>query len=132
MALIGALLLALLFLAPAWRGGSVQALSLGFRSMLYAAFPAFIVMRAGAEWIYDKQGYGDEDPDWLGLGYVISDLGFLLLLIATIVAGVAVRRARGAATEAGTLASRVPIGIVSLLLVLYLIAVWTMTTKPGG
>jgi uncharacterized membrane protein len=135
MALVGALVLAATYLAPAWRGGSVEPVGLGFRSLLYAALPAYLVMRISAEWIADKEGYTDLDdelvPDWIDIGFIVSDVGALFLLVALIVSGVAVRRARAAEGEIGTGSVRVATTLVSILLVAYLVAIWAMTTKPG-
>ena len=129
---VGALALAATYLVPAWRSGSLDSLRLGYRTLLVGALPAFIVMRVGAEWIYAEEGIDDlpEDPDWAGIGYIISDLGLLMMVAATIVAGVGVRRARQAG---GTQAQggRVAGTLVGVLLVLYLVAIWAMTTKPG-
>ena len=45
-------------------------------------------MRAGAEWIYDREGFsGDGDPTWLGVGYIVADSGAALLLVALILGG---------------------------------------------
>lgn len=129
MVLVGSLVLAVAYLVPAWRGGSLDPVRLGFRSLLFAALPSYIVMRGGAEWIRDKEGYsGDSAPNWIDMGYMLSDVGLLGLLIATIVAGVAVRRAQGG--EVGPGGARVATTLVSLVLVAYLIAIWAMTTKP--
>ena len=134
MTLVGAVILAIVYLVPAWRGGSLEAVSSGYRVLLYAALPAFLVMRVAAEWIADKEGYSDlpDDavPDWIGIGYLASDLSALLLIISLITSGIAVRRARRAGESNGTQA-RVATVLVSIMLVAYLIAIWAMTTKPG-
>jgi hypothetical protein len=131
MVLVGALILALAYMVPAWRGGGVASIRLGFRSLLYAALPSFVVMRLAGQWIADKEGYtGDEAPSWIDIGFVVSDMGLLLLLIATIVAGVAVRRAGRGGTEPGPGSARVAATLVSLLIVAYLVVTWAMTTKP--
>ena len=133
MAMVGALVLALFYLVPAWRGGSLASLSLGFRTLLYAALPSFIVMRVAAQWIADKQGYGfdeDEVPSWIDIGYMTTDAGLLFLVIALIVAGVAVRRARRAGAAPGTGGARVATTLVSILLLAYLVSIWAMTAKP--
>jgi uncharacterized membrane protein len=135
MALVGALVLAATYLAPAWRGGSLEPLRLGFRSLLYAALPSYLVMRISAEWIADKEGYTDLDdelvPDWIDIGFIVSDVGALFLIVALIVSGVAMRRTRDAGAEGGGTAVRVTTVLVSILLVAYLVAIWAMTTKPG-
>ena len=61
-----------------------------FRTLLLAAIPAYIVMRIGAEWMYSKE-FGDveDDPTWIGIGYITADVGALVLLIAVICAGIA-------------------------------------------
>jgi hypothetical protein len=131
MALVGALVLAIVYLVPAWRGGSLEAVTSGFRVLLYAALPSFLVMRIAAEWVADKEGYSDlpDDaiPDWIGIGYITADASALFLIISLIVGGIAVRRARrGDGTS-----TRVPTVLVSIMLVAYLVAIWAMTTKPG-
>jgi hypothetical protein len=135
MALVGSLVLAMTYLVPAWRGGSAESLRLGFRSLLWAALPSFLVLRISADWIADKEGYADlEDdqvPEWIDIGYMTTDPGGLLLIIALIVSGLAVRRVRTAGTEGGGASVRVTTVLVSILLVAYLVAIWAMTTKPG-
>jgi hypothetical protein len=94
-----------------------------FRTLLLVALPGFIVMRAGAQWIYDKEGYGGgEDPTWIGIGFMTADGGALLLLIALVLGGLGVRRGGGLVRAAGA--------ITLVLLVVYLIAVWAMSGKP--
>ena len=132
---VGALVLAATYLVPAWRGGSLASLRLGYRTLLWAALPSFIAMRIAAEWLYSEEGIGDldEEPGWIGIGYITSDLGALLLIIATVVTGVGVRRAATPAEAGGTgevRGGRVAAILVSVLLALYVIAIWAMTTKP--
>jgi hypothetical protein len=69
-------------------GGRVPALARSaFWSLLAAAIPAWIVMRIGAQWIYSKEGFsGDNDPSWIGIGFVVADLGLLILLVTTALA----------------------------------------------
>src|SRR5206468_4738800 len=81
--LVGALVVALVFAAS----GSPSRLT--FRALLWAAIPAFIVMRGAAEWVADKEGYsGDHPPDWIDIGRLVSDPAALAISIAVIVAGV--------------------------------------------
>jgi hypothetical protein len=136
MVATGALALALAYLAGAWRSGSAESLRAGFRALLYGALPGFIVMRLAAQWIYVKEHLDDlpEDPEWIKLGFIITDAGLLFLLIATIVSGVSSRRALaaggGEGATAGGLSVRATTVLVSVLLVAYVVAIWAMTTKP--
>jgi hypothetical protein len=129
MLLVGTLVLAASALILAWRDGSASLVRLGYRSLLIGALPAWIVMRGAAEWIADKENLtGSNLPSWVDIGYNTADLGFLLLLISTVFAGLAVRRSGRAESPGGL--GRPPAALVSLLLIAYLIAIWAMTTKP--
>jgi hypothetical protein len=102
----------------------------GLWSLLLGVVPAWIVMRVGAEWIYDREGFtGDDDPDWLGIGYIASDLGGLLLLISIVLSIIGLRRLR-ADTIRSTL-GRIVAVVALVMLVIYAISVWAMTAKPG-
>ena len=101
-------------------------LRLGFRTLWIAVIPSWIVMRVAAQWIASKEHIDDLDPepDWVGIGYATSEGSFLLLIIATICAGIAARRARGGGLRTATLV------LVGISLVAYVVAIWAMTTKP--
>jgi len=109
-------------------GDSVAMQRLGYRTLLLGALPAYIVMRGGAQWVLSREGYGDTDPTWIGIGFGVTDVGALLLVIALILGGIGVRRLRTAdarnrlLTATGVLAA--------VLLAAYLVAVWAMTVKP--
>ncbi len=97
---------------------------LAFRSLLIAGLPAYVVMRVGAEWLYSK-GYDDveDEPAWLGIGYIVADLGLLLFVIALVLTGVASwKRHSGLGKAAGI--------VGALLLVGMVVAVWAMGAKP--
>jgi hypothetical protein len=99
-----------------------------YRALLLIALPGFIVMRGGAQWIYDKEGLTGDDPTWIGIGFGASDLGGLLLLIALVLGGIGLRRSRRGLGDGLLRAS----GVIALvLLVLYTVAVWAMAGKPG-
>jgi hypothetical protein len=129
MVMVGALVLAATYLFIARRDGSVESVNAGFRSLLYAALPAFIVMRAGAEWIADKEGLKDSNLTWVGIGYGASDVGALLIIVTTVVSGLALRRARREGSRPGRGAS-VAAWLVAVLIALYVVAIWAMATKP--
>jgi hypothetical protein len=54
-------------------------------------------MWVGAHWIYSKVGLDDEpiESAWVGIGFVVAELGGLLLLVSLILGGAGVRRLRG-------------------------------------
>jgi hypothetical protein len=107
-------------------------LRLGYRALLLIALPGWILMRIGAEWVYSEEGWDDlpedvDEPAWLGIGYIISDLSGLLLLISLIVGGIGVRRLRQG-SGGGLLKTSMIISLV--LLVAYVVAIWAMSGKP--
>jgi hypothetical protein len=132
MILVGALMLSAVSLVAAWRTNSAAMTRLGFMSLFYGAIPGWIVMRGGAAWIANKEGLDGSNIDiaWLNIGNATADGGFLLLIIATVIGWLMVRRIKrdGSASPVPT---RIATGLVSLMLVAYLVAVWAMTTKPG-
>jgi hypothetical protein len=102
----------------------------GFWALLVVALPGWVLMRLGGEWIRSKEGWsGDNDPSWLGIGYLVADAGFLVLLVTILLAGLGLRRLRKSGGTANML-GRVATPLATILLVAYLVAVWAMTTKP--
>ena len=130
MLLVGGLVAAATALLLGWRRDSAFYTRVGFRSLLLVAFPSYFVMRIGGEWIYSKENFDEDDePGWLGIGYITADLGLLLLLIALLVTGIGARRLRRA--EGGTsVLGRIGAVLAVLLLLAYTVAVWAMTAKP--
>ena len=129
MLLVGALTLAAISLIAAWRTGSAKLTRLGFMSVFYGAIPGWIIMRGGAQWIAHKEGLENSDLSWIGIGFTMSDLGFVLLIVLLVIGGLIVRRIN--LDESGPwISARIATGLVSLLLIGYLVAVWAMTTKP--
>ena len=111
--------------------GEASVLRIGYRAFLIVALPGFIVMRASAEWIADKEGFnakGVPEPDWLGIGYVVSDAGALLLIIALTVGGIGSSRMRKG--EGGQRLLRATLVISIVLLIAFTVAVWAMAGKP--
>ncbi len=132
--LIGAMLTAVLVLYAGW-GSKVAADSLAysrlaFKSLLFVAVPAWIVMRLGAGWIYDKEGFGDEDPTWVGIGWIAAEPGALILLITIVLAGIGARRLRKGGGTMGALGKTTTV-LATVLLIAYLVAVWAMGAKPS-
>jgi hypothetical protein len=126
--LVGGLVTALVAQALSWRRDEPGASSfrrLSFWALLLAAVPGWITMRIGGEWIYSREGWDqvEEEPAWIGFGYLTAEPGALILLISVILAGLAMRR------DSGTLA-RIATVLTTVLLVAYVVAIWAMTTKP--
>jgi uncharacterized membrane protein len=134
MILVGGLVVAVSMQILAWRrhdSADVAAFSRGaFWALLTVALPGWVVMRVGGEWIRSKEGYsGENDPSWLGFGYFAADVGFLVLLVTVLLAGLGVRQLRRSGGGASIL-GRVATPLATILLIVYLVAVWAMTTKP--
>jgi hypothetical protein len=127
MILVGGLLAGASTLAFA--RGSERFLRLGYWTLLLVALPGWVVMFAGANWIYSKEGWDDleDEPAWLGIGWTIAMLGALLVVIALIVGGIGLRRLR---TGGGHGLLKAAMVIAWLVLAAALIAVWAMAGKP--
>jgi hypothetical protein len=131
MTLVGSLGLVVVSLVSARGGDSAAALRLSYRTLLLGVIPGWIVMRVAAEWIADKEGWNDVDepPAWIDLGYFTSEPTLLLLIAATICAGIAARRAREGGRGFGGL-NTAALVLVAISLAAYVLAIWAMSTKP--
>ena len=132
LTLIGALALTAVFLFAARRNESADSLRLGLRALTLGVIPAWVVLRGSAEWIAEKEGYSnlDEPPAWINVGYIAGDAGLLLILVSTLLGWLALRRIRKGEGAPGATARAAAILIV-VLLVMNLVAIWAMTTKPA-
>jgi hypothetical protein len=129
MILVGGLVTAGAASLLSGRDGTGTLARFSYLALAAIAFPGFILMRAGAAWIYDKEGFsGSGDPTWLGIGFATADGGGLLLLIALIVGGFGLSRARRGSGGRLLRAS----GVIALvLLAFYAVTVWAMAAKPA-
>jgi hypothetical protein len=117
MALFGAILATAV---TTWAGNRRAA----FVSILVAA-PAYVLMRACAQWIYSKEGFtGHGDPTWLNIGFPIADAGLIVLLVT--IGTVYWWQRSGKA-----LAGRISLGLSGVYLVLLAIAWLAMSGKWG-
>jgi hypothetical protein len=132
LTLIGTLALTSAFLFAAWRDGSPANLRLALRSLTLGVIPAWLILRVSAEWIADKEGINDLDkpPAWIDIGYIASDLSFLLIVITSLLGWFTLRRARADGAAESSQAARTASALIALLLILNLVALWAMTTKP--
>jgi uncharacterized membrane protein len=134
--LLGALIAAATAQLLGWRRRApadvVPYARVSFRTLLFVAIPGWFLMRLAAEWIADKEGWNDLDdqPAWLGIGYMTAEGGGILLLISVILAGIGARRLSRSNGERGETLVRVATVISVLLVIAYVIATWAMSAKP--
>jgi hypothetical protein len=134
MILVGALVAASAYMLAAWgRSGPGDQLAMNriaFKTLLLVGIPGFLLMRVAAEWIRSKEHFGgDDDPTWLGIGYITSDLGGLLLIISTILAWLGVRQLRRGKNR--SVLVRISAVIVTLIVLMYVVTIWAMSAKPS-
>ena len=129
MVFVGLLAAIAVILVAALRGDDrAAALRLAFRTLLFGAIPSYVVMRGAAEWVASEENV-DEDAAWIGIGYIVTDMGLLLLIAVTVLAGLARRRAARGTKEPGGLV-RPATAITLFLIAAYAVALWAMTAKP--
>jgi hypothetical protein len=130
MLLVGSLVLTGAVLAGVWRDGSAERTRFAFRALLIAVIPSWLFTRVVAQILGDKPDYKPfEDSAWIGIGYMTTEFGLLLLIGATVAAGVGSRRALREGGLVGT-SAKVAASLVWIQTLLYVIAIWAMTTKP--
>jgi hypothetical protein len=132
MTLVGAIVLVVLSLVAARAGDSAVDLRLAYRALLLGVIPGWIAMRVGAQWIASKEGLDDLDdpPAWVDIGFLTSEPTLLLLIAATVCAGIASRRAREGGRAFGGL-NTAALVLVAITLAAYVLAIWAMSTKPA-
>ena len=131
MLLVGVLFTAATAMVMAGRDGEggLRFTRFGLRAMLLAGFPAYLLMRIGAQWTESEADLTPdvEDQAWIGIGYIVADLGALLLIVAMVLSWLQLRKLdrAGPGGQAGA------VKVISLLLlVAYVVAIWAMTAKP--
>ena len=125
MILVGALLTAGTASMMMRRDATGTLAVFSYRMLLWVGLPGLIIMRAGAAWIYDKEGYsGDNDPTWLGIGFAAADIGLLVLLVTI---GVAYWWRRSGKPLAGHIVA----GLSTVYLLLLAVAWLAMAGKWG-
>ena len=91
------------------------------RTFLFGVLPSYILMRVGAQWIDGKEFPNGDEPGWVGVGFLVSDAGALLLIVVGIL--LAVRRQR----------VLLAVPILTTLFVIALGVAWvSMSGKPGS
>jgi hypothetical protein len=95
------------------------------RTLVLVVFPAWLLMRLGGAWEDSRSPIGD-DSTWLGIGYIVGDAGFVLLIAAMILAAVGVRRPQK------QWPIRAVTAISGVYLIALLVAMFAMSGKPGS
>ena len=131
MILVGGLLAGAVALATA--RGDVALTRIGYRTLLLVAFPGWILMRVAGQLTYNEEGWDDlpdaiSEPSWIGLGYIVGDLGGVLLLVALILGAFGVRRVPNGGGSGLMRATQV---LALLLLLAFVVAAWAMSAKPS-
>jgi hypothetical protein len=113
-------------------GGALVLVRFAFRALLIGAVPSYLLMRVSAEWLASEEKLDEleEDPAWVGIGYITADMGLLFLIVATVLVGLGARKLRAEPGAMGT-GGRVAAGLCVLLVVAYVVAIWAMTAKPA-
>ena len=94
-------------------------------TFLLGIVPSWIVMRAGAQWIVGKEyPDGTSTPGWVGVGFIVSEGGGVLLLVMGILAWVWKRR-----DGTGRLGVVVQV-LASICLAAFAVAWFVMSGKP--
>ena len=128
MVLVGGLLAAAAAAIIGWRDESPALRVLSYKTLLAVVLPAFVVTRVAGEWVYVKENLDDQpDQVWVGIGFITTDLGGILLLLALVLGGVGLYRTRRGGGGALLKTSGV---IATVLLAAYVIAIWAMGAKP--
>lgn len=130
MALVASLVMALFVIRVARERGDQQAAQFAFRTLWRFTLPAYVVMRVGAQWIVSKENLENSNDTWVGIGFLTSDAGLLLLIIGIVLTGLMARRAKSGTAVTGAGQLRAAGVIAGILLVAYIVAIWAMTTKP--
>jgi hypothetical protein len=103
---------------------AVFARRIAFSTLIAVVWPAYVVMRVGAQWIYAKEDLDPDMPSWIGVGIVVGDGGALVLIALTVLGWLALRRRPSVA--------RYFAGLAAVYLVALGVAWWAMSAKPGA
>jgi hypothetical protein len=112
------------FAGRARRDHSALLARIVLRTFLLGVIPSWILMRAGAAWIGDKE-FPDKTPGWVDVGFLVSEPGAILLIIVGILAWLAARK-----QGVGRAAVAVPV-LASIYLVALGVAWFAMSAKPS-
>ena len=95
---------------------------MAFTIMLAGVWPSYILMRVGAQWVLSHEGLDENTPGWVGVGFLVSDVGILVLLVLTLLGWLGLRKPRLGIWFAG---------LAAIYLAALGVAVFAMSAKPG-
>ena len=123
---VGALSTAAYYLFRARRDGSAALTRVGFRTLLYAGIPSYLVGRLSAQWLLDKEGLGEPRTPGSTSASSSPTSGSCCCSPRPSRPAIAARRAEGSVGSGPAIAA----WCCSVLLVAYTVALWAMATKP--
>jgi len=127
MTTVGAILTVVVLSYVSWSRPDAAFLRRATLTTLLTTIPFYILLRVFAEVMYSKEkdGFGGNDPTWVGIGYITSDAGFLVLLITI---GLAFWWRRSEKPVAG----RIVAVLSTVLLLMLTVAMLAMSGKWGS
>jgi len=127
MTTVGAILTVVVLSYVSWSRPDAAFLRRATFTTLLTTIPFYILLRVFAEVMYSKEkdGFGGNDPTWVGIGYITSDAGFLVLLITI---GLAFWWRRSEKPVAG----RIVAVLSTVLLLMLTVAMLAMSGKWGS
>jgi hypothetical protein len=111
-------------LASSRAGQSLLLRRVAFGTLIAVALPAWVLMRVAGQWIESKEDI-EGDPTWLGIGYMVGDIGLVILVITTVVGWWSTR------TPERRWPAQTVMALASLYLIALLVAMWAMSGKPS-
>lgn len=111
-------------LAASRAGQSLLLRRVAFGTLLVVAIPAWVLMRVAGQWIESKEEI-EGDPTWLGIGYIVGDVGLVILVVTTVIGWWSTRRPERLWPAQAVAA------LATLYLIALLVAMWAMSGKPS-
>jgi uncharacterized membrane protein len=111
-------------LAASRAGQSLLLRRIAFGTLVAVVLPAWVLMRIAGQWIESKEDIAG-DPTWLGIGYVVGDVGLVILVITTVIGWWSTR------SPERRWPARTVTALASLYLIALLVAMWAMSGKPS-
>ena len=113
-------------------GASAGLQRLGMKTVVIVVWPAYLLMRIGAQWTESEENLPKEveDSTWLTIGYTVGEAGALLIIASIVLSVIGLRRMRAEGAAAGGQGQARAVSIIAIvLLVAYVVAVFAMSTK---